>query len=86
MLKKLNDIEKKNLLNILLISLSSLIPLSSIIYPQLFNDEFLTFNVGVNLLNNIYNLEFSEFIIEIIKDWHPPARNILAALFIFFFW
>ena len=85
MLKKLSDIEKKNLLNILLVSLSSLIPLSSIIYPQLFNDELLTFNIGVNLLNNIYNLEFIEFIIEIIKDWHPPARNILATLFIFFF-
>ena len=67
---------------ILLLTLSILIPLNSIINPQLFNDEVLTFYVNLEVLNSLYNFNIKNFLIEILKDWHPPARNIFSTIFI----
>lgn len=61
--------------------LAALLPLNAIIDPQLLGeDEALTYLVSTNILNHISNLNLNGFLSEIIKDWHPPGRNLFPLL------
>ena len=63
-----------------------LIPFKSLYDPQLLgDDEALTYIVNINLLDHWSNFNFKGFISELIKDWHPPGRNLLSLLSISFF-
>jgi len=86
----INYIFKENIVTTLLISyvllLSFFMPLSSILSPQLIGeDEALTYLVNKNILSNIINLNIKGILIELIKDWHPPGRNLLPLLNLYLF-
>ena len=56
-----------------------LIPLKFVLFPNLEGeDEVLTFLINVKILNFIQEFDFKQIIIELIKDWHPPGRNLLS--------
>ena len=67
MINQIKKINKKNFIYVLLLTLSFLIPLNSIINPQLFNDEVLTFHVNLEILNSLYNFDIKNLLIEILK-------------------
>lgn len=81
----MTSIKKKIFIYSLSLTLSFLIPLNTIINPTLFNDEVLTFNVNLEILNSLSDFNIKNFLIEIIKDWHPPARNIFSVIFLYVF-
>ena len=63
----------------LILGLISLIPLSSLLNPQLMGeDEVLTFLVNIEILESLKNLSPKDFFINLIKDFHPPGRNLLS--------
>ena len=59
----------------------TLIPLKSILNPQLYGeDEALTYLVNINILDYLSNYNLKGLLSELIKDWHPPGRNLLSLL------
>ena len=70
---------------IYILILSSLVPISSMLNPQLRNDEVLTFLININILNYLYDFEFKNILVELFKDWHPPGRNLFSITSIFIF-
>ena len=61
--------------------LAVVIPLNSVLDPQLLGeDEVLTYLASTNILNHILHLNLNGFLSEIIKDWHPPGRNLFPLL------
>ena len=71
-----NNSSKTGLI-IYVLALSIIMPLPSILNPQLLGeDEALTFLASSNILNHISNFNFVGFVSEIVKDWHPPGRNL----------
>ena len=78
-------IAKLDFLLIYTLVLSTLIPLKFIINPNLYGeDEVLTFNINLEILNFIKNFDFISIIVELIKDWHPPGRNVLSSFTLLF--
>lgn len=64
---------------ILIISIVLLIPLSSLLYPELYGeDEVSTFLINVELLETIKNINIKDFFIHLVKSYHPPGRNIFS--------
>ena len=63
----------------LILGLISIIPLSSLLNPQLMGeDEVLTFLVNIEILESLKNLSPKDFFINLIKDFHPPGRNLFS--------
>ena len=55
--------------------------LLSFLNPQLHGeDEALTFLVNESLTNHISNFNLTGIASELLKDWHPPGRNLLPIL------
>ena len=55
--------------------------LLSFLNPQLHGeDEALTFLVNESLTNHISNFNLTAIASELLKDWHPPGRNLLPIL------
>lgn len=64
---------------IFIIGFIILIPLSSLIYPNLYGeDEISTFLVNIEVLDALKNFNLKEIIISLIKSYHPPGRNIFS--------
>ena len=76
----------KNFQILLILVLIFFIPLSSVLNPQLIGeDEVLTFLVNVEIIESFKNLSLKDFLTNLIKDFHPPGRNLFSVPLILIF-
>ena len=68
---------------ILLVGVIAFLPAVTILNAQFRGeDEVLTFRVVSNLLKSVQKLDVKGFVIKLLRDYHPPARNIVALPFV----
>ena len=72
---------KIDFLIIYTVALSIFVPLKFVLFPNLFGeDEVLTYLINVEIINSLKDLDVKSIFIHLLKDWHPPGRNVLPVI------
>ena len=72
-------VKNKNVDIIIIFGMVLIFPLTSVLSPYISGeDEVLTFLVNLEIIDALNRISIKDFLINLIKDFHPPGRNLFS--------